>query len=217
MSLKLMDGFKFMNIKQQIVSGDKLKTQIVLGKNFRKELFYEVQNYSEQKPAGGIWSSTYAPLDEHASDWEHYCYAIKTGNTSFGYTFEFNKNSVIYEINDYEDLVKLIEFTNKKIIEINISEIDITNVEELNNYAKARLNNRINFIKAAEYFDAIHLTKKGEIETRFCMPLSKHLDDISNKKRSPLKMVDLNTWDCECCLILNLKALDQTSIKSYKK
>lgn len=124
------------------------------------------------KPIGGIWGSTYIPDEVYSSDWERWCI-----EENFGYNW---KEAVIFTLKP-----------DAKVYEID-------SVEDLNNLAKAYnvhgngVLTRLDFeAMVAAGIDAIHLTEKGQEETRFSRPYT------------------LYGWDVESWLILNIHAIDQ--------
>lgn len=124
------------------------------------------------KPIGGIWGSTYIPDEVYSSDWERWCI-----EENFGYNW---KEAVIFTLKP-----------DAKVYEID-------SVQDLNNLAKAYnvhgngVLTRLDFeAMAAAGIDAIHLTEKGQEETRFSRPYT------------------LYGWDVESWLILNIHAIDQ--------
>ena len=124
------------------------------------------------KPIGGIWGSTYIPDEVYSSDWERWCI-----EENFGYNW---KEAVIFTLKP-----------DAKVYEID-------SVQDLNNLAKAcnvhgnGVLTRLDFeAMVAAGIDAIHLTEKGQEETRFSRPYT------------------LYGWDVESWLILNIHAIDQ--------
>lgn len=124
------------------------------------------------KPIGGIWGSTYIPDEVYSSDWERWCI-----EENFGYNW---KEAVIFTLKP-----------DAKVYEID-------SVQDLNNLAKAYnvhgngVLTRLDFeAMVAAGIDAIHLTEKGQEETRFSRPYT------------------LYGWDVESWLILNIHAIDQ--------
>lgn len=125
------------------------------------------------KPIGGIWGSTYRRECEQASDWERWCQAENFEyNREEAVIFTLREDARVYEIDSLEDLRKLAMRYN-------------TNG---NNYPVY-----LDFeqIMWSGKWDAIHLTEKGQAETRFSQPYS------------------LYGWDVECYLILNFHAIDK--------
>lgn len=124
------------------------------------------------KPIGGIWGSTYILDEVYSSDWERWCI-----EENFGYNW---KEAVIFTLKP-----------DAKVYEID-------SVQDLNNLAKAYnvhgngVLTRLDFeAMVAAGIDAIHLTEKGQEETRFSRPYT------------------LYGWDVESWLILNIHAIDQ--------
>ena len=124
------------------------------------------------KPIGGIWGSTYIPDEVYSSDWERWCI-----EENFGYNW---KEAVIFTLKP-----------DAKVYEVD-------SVQDLNNLAKAYNVHSNGFLPHLDFeamvaagIDAIHLTEKGQAETRFSRPYS------------------LYGWDVESWLILNIGAIDQ--------
>ena len=124
------------------------------------------------KPIGGIWGSTYIPDEVYSSDWERWCI-----EENFGYNW---KEAVIFTLKP-----------DAKIYEID-------SVQDLNNLAKAYNVHGNGVLTCLDFeamvaagIDAIHLTEKGQEETRFSRPYT------------------LYGWDVESWLILNIHAIDQ--------
>lgn len=124
------------------------------------------------KPIGGIWGSTYIPDEVYSSDWERWCI-----EENFGYNW---REAVIFTLKP-----------DAKVYEID-------SVQDLNNLARAYnvhgngVLTRLDFeAMVAAGIDAIHLTEKGQKETRFSRPYT------------------LYGWDVESWLILNIHAIDQ--------
>ena len=124
------------------------------------------------KPIGGIWGSTYIQGEVYSSDWERWCI-----EENFGYNW---KEAVIFTLKP-----------DAKVYEVD-------SVQDLNNLAKAYNVHSNGFLPHLDFeamvaagIDAIHLTEKGQAETRFSRPYS------------------LYGWDVESWLILNIGAIDQ--------
>lgn len=158
-----MDSSKRMSEIIEIISFG--KTEVTL------EEFVEPQN-DWIKPIGGLWGSTYHPECIWASDWERWC----------------------QEENYEYDQERAVLFTLKD--EAKVYEID--SVQDLNNLAKAYNVHSNGSLPCLDFeamvaagIEAIHLTEKGQAETRFSRPYS------------------LYGWDVESWLILNIHAIDR--------
>ena len=124
------------------------------------------------KPIGGIWGSTYIPDEVYSSDWERWCI-----EENFGYNW---KEAVIFTLKP-----------DAKVYEID-SVCDLNNLAKAYNVHGNGVLTRLDFeAMAAAGIDAIHLTEKGQEETRFSRPYT------------------LYRWDVESWLILNIHAIDQ--------
>ncbi len=126
------------------------------------------------KPSGGVWTSTYTKKESTPSDWLYFC----------------KMEQLISEKKIHGLLLK-----PKK--ECNIVEIDTIN--DLNDIIKKYpdepdegypLETRINFEGLARDFDGLHLTYKGQWETRFTQP-------------------NLYGWDTESTIWFNPDCLEQ--------
>lgn len=110
------------------------------------------------KPVGGLWTS---PIDSNKS-WENFC-------KSEGLEEFINKPYFIIKLKQRTKLLVINSYKNIKLLPTFEGIIQTT----------------IDFINLANYYDAIWLTDKGQIETRFSSPISLH------------------GWDCETLLIIN--------------
>ena len=134
------------------------------------EEFVEPQN-DWIKPIGGIWGSTYLKDQEISSDWERWCIEENFEyNREAAVIFTLRRDAKVYEIDSVEDLNILVRAYN---VHLNFSPIEL-DFEAM----------------VAAGIDAIHLTEKGQAETRFSRPYS------------------LYGWDVESWLILNFDAID---------
>ena len=121
---------------------------------------------SRSKPSGGLWAS---PV--------HCNYGWKEWRDDEGFednskSFYFDFVGRIFTIDGMKDALKL----PWKKDRYGLFFIELTQ-----------------WLKNGYKYDAIHLTQKGELETRLAYPIS------------------LYGWDCECVLILNPKAIKTTT------
>lgn len=136
----------------------------------REERFIKPQN-DWIKPIGGIWGSTYLKDQEISSDWERWCISENFEyNREEAVIFTLRKDAKVYEIDSVEDLNLLAMVYN---VHGNCMPL-MLDFEAI----------------VAAGIDAIHLTEKGQAETRFSRPYS------------------LYGWDVESWLILNFDAID---------
>lgn len=128
------------------------------------------------KPSGGIWASTYTPNDKYLSEWHEFCCENFWSSISENaVVFNLKTEAKIYTIDNMEDLVR---FTEKYEFKGPIPEIFSIKCYD--------------FERAAKNYDAIHLTSKGQWETR--MPMDYTLPNF-------------NGWDVESILIMNFDVI----------
>lgn len=123
------------------------------------------------KPKGGLWTS---PINSNYG-WKHWCKENDYGkcDKKDSFILTLNKDARIYTIDCYTDLMG---------VPIIKHEIDYMN------YAP-------DFEILAKTYDVIHLTEKGQWETRLSCPLT------------------LYGWDCESVLIMNPNCFSEESNK----
>lgn len=174
-----------------------LGTQLITGKSLLyRKAFDKVENYIMSKPKGGLWSSTYTPNEKYGSDWVYWCSRedFEIDKLKFGLTFGFKKDIRIFEVDSLKDLQNLKKIVGTfswmpyRLLDGNFS-------EELKNYLIEQHESYIDFEKAVDSYDVIHLTSNGERETRYTLTNG------------------LYGWDCESCLTLNFDAVDLNSVK----
>ena len=134
---------------------------------YNPALFKPISNrYSRNKPEGGLWTS---PV---GSEFGWYEWCIEEGfslhSLDSGY-FLLTVCGNILTIDSYDDLGRLPWISDER----NYSHIDFESID----------------------YDAIHLTIRGELKTRFSSPR------------------DLYGWDFETVLILNPSAIKQSFIE----
>ncbi len=105
------------------------------------------------KPRGGLWTSTYHPAPaRYASDWVEWC---ATNEPSWlggsRYLIEISSDAKIYIIDNLDDL---------KALTIRFQAFHNT----------LNPSSRLNWKKIAKEYDGIHLTEKGETDTRYSIP-----------------------------------------------
>lgn len=145
---------------------------ISFGKTELTEVRFEKPQNEWIKPIGGIWGSTYTPDEVYSSDWERWCISENYGyNWQQAVIFTLKPDAKVYEIDCKKDLNELAE----KYKTYDIGQFSRLDFEGM----------------AAAGIDAIHLTEKGQEETRFSRPYT------------------LYGWDVESWLILNIHAIDQ--------
>ena len=154
---------------------NKLDTQVTFTKApLDKELFQSIKNTMYNKPEGGLWSSTYTSNKPYFSEWQKFCIEDYADGLNDHMTiFEIKDNTRIYQIDSYDDL---------KILHDNYGEKAIAYITTFD------------FEKMANDYDIIHMTTKGQRETRLSLPLC------------------LYGWDVECSLIMNFNCIKEFSI-----
>jgi hypothetical protein len=134
-----------------------------LGKELKLEKIEPIKN-EFVKPKGGLWAS---PINS-SFGWREWCESEGFRLRSFDTSFQFSISGNILVI-DSEDDLKFFNWDRP------YSHVDmlIPDFEDL----------------VFTGYDAVHLTVKGEYETRFSVPYS------------------LYGWDCESVLIMNLNCI----------
>lgn len=129
-----------------------------LGK-YSKMKFNPIVNRNFVKPYGGLWSSSVNSI----WGWKDWCISegFHTERLNENFEFTLKDNAKIYVINDFSDLNNLIK--DNMIFD----------------YLQL-----LDFEKISNRYDAILLTYKGQVETRYSDP-------------------GLYGWDCESLLVMN--------------
>jgi hypothetical protein len=163
---------------------DRPKQWIILGKKqLRKSLFNQIENIPHfLKPKGGLWISPYTPQRRYKSDWERWCTEESFGDYNCGVLLTLPNNMRVYIIDSQKDLMEF-------ILEVGVNK----DIEEWFTIWKIP-----DYEKAAEKYDLIYLTEKGERETRL---------PWKNRKYS------LYGWDCGSGILLNYRIKSQRPIK----
>jgi hypothetical protein len=123
------------------------------------------------KPIGGLWTSTYDPAI--GSDWVRYLKTYRDASALDGYLIEMDPRARVYTIDTASDLERLME----------AYPYDPDHVADLPREIRMLMRS-FDFTKLRQDFDAVHLTKVGERQTRYGRPYR------------------LDGWDCECTLWL---------------
>lgn len=131
-----------------------------LGKTFVHDKFQPVKNIDSFKPTGGLWAS---PIKSKYG-WREWCQDNNFGSLDTHFVFRYSGNVLKIEQEDH-----LSTMTWKKIYET----IEWPDYEAMYDAG----------------VDAIWLTAKGQIATRFTYPRN------------------LYGWDCECVLVMNPKGI----------
>lgn len=136
-----------------------MKPQLFLGTEPKENLMNPIKNRDwGVKAEGGLWTSTY---NNGRSEWVNWCENedFFTTDSRDGWLLIESKNAQIYTVNNYKDL------------------------EYLYNKYGMELDSRyplLDFESIEKDFDAIHLTTKGEWETRFTRPYNFYGWDIES-------------------------------------
>jgi len=125
------------------------------GNKFNSRKFKPIKNIRHVKPEGGLWAS---PVNS-TYGWREWCKDENFGDFSSSFEFEFTGN--IFVIDRREDAFRMPWLTY-------FGSIEYSDFEEM----------------VLRGYDAIWLTNKGQVETRFGRP-------------------SLYGWDCESVLIMN--------------
>lgn len=130
---------------------------------FDRSLFDPIQDYGWIKPKGGLWTS---PVDS-AWGWRDWCESEAFGDCSHHFDLEFA--GTVLTIDSVAELTDM-EWTKT-------THISTPQFEKL----------------MAKGIDAIHLTVRGQEETRFSYPYH------------------LYGWDCETVLVMNVDSVKSAS------
>jgi len=133
-------------------------------------------NRLDVKPYGGIWTSTYTPDEEYDSDWIRWCSYEDYWVGKHGYLLQVKDPVNIIHINSCDDLAQVTR-DYSKYNQAGYEQIDFESMSD-------------------DGYDGIHLTKRGEAETRLSEP-------------------NLYGWDSECTLWFNWKFTDVKYHKNY--
>lgn len=123
-----------------------------------------VRNEMFIKPRGGFWTSTYNK--EYGSEWIDWCKEneFSTSSTFNGFILYIKEGVRVYKVDSEQDLMKLFSMYELRT-ELPIKALD--------------------FEKISKDYDGLHLTSRGQVETRLTYPYN------------------LYGWDCECTLWFN--------------
>ena len=154
-------------------------------KVFKKFLFesqFDILNREKlNKPGGGLWTSTYEPLQEFDSQWIQWC-AENCQPDWIGLDnilLEISNSARVYTISNAQDLKNLYSLYPRD--------------EELSDWIGQGVTVWLNYQEIAKDYDIIWLTEDGQHYTR----------SPEYFGSNPIKKIDLYGWDCESSLILN--------------
>lgn len=152
----------------------------------KKDQLNKVKNQMFIKPVGGLWTSTYDEI--YGSDWHQWCLSEDFClDVDYSYwVLNVKPSANIYVIDCYEDLEQLYEQYPFE---------DYPALFFLESFKQ------LDYEAISKDYDGIHLTKRGEAETRFSTPLN------------------LYGYDCECTLFFNwcfsqIEQLDKPNFKN---
>lgn len=132
----------------------------------------KVKNRIESfKPFGGLWTSTYN--EENGSDWVRWCMENDMPVTKVATILRVDRDAKVFEIDSYNDLKRC--FAEYKMDGKNLGGY----------YEFLKISPRLDFEKMSLDYDGIHLTERGQAETRFSMP------------------ENLYGWDCESTIFFH--------------
>lgn len=131
------------------------------GERFRRNAYKPIRNRDFVKPDGGLWAS---PINV-AWGWKQWAEREEYGDLSTWFEFDFRGR--VLKIDKLKDLIALPRRHYDGYREMQWPDYEAI---------------------LARGVDAIHLTEKGESETRFSNP-------------------NLYGWDCECVLVMNADAV----------
>ncbi|GBF10918.1 hypothetical protein [Tepidibacillus sp. HK-1] len=123
-----------------------------------------IQNdFTSIKPKGGLWTSNYVP--EIGSEWVQYSFKVGGPRVPDSDVWEGsllypNRTSRLYVIDRYQDLERLMHWFGVK------------NKLKNPSFYSPRLDYSIDFEKMSQYYDGIHLTKRGQIRTQTSYPFN---------------------------------------------
>lgn len=167
-------------IKPFLISGEKLGMQIWMhgnGEPFSFKKIQKITNGSFIKPKrGGIWTSSYTPLDDFLSDWHQWCHCEMQS------WIPKNKYLIIPR-NDAD--VFLIKGMNELLF--------LTRYFSLGSCGSIIY---LDFEKMENYFDALSLTEEGQWNTRLTHPSLYGWDSESTLwfSAESIKQVILYDW-----------------------
>lgn len=172
-------------------------------RKLEKELFDE-ERY-RNKPAGGLYGSTYKPNEYYKSSWLRYVFedGYRCGEYLSGFSYTLHKNTKICEIDSFSDLKNLLE---------TYSEIYCmaTNSSELSDRERLLLTKKtINFYKLSRDYDAFHVTEKAAWNMHD--PFNFRMKDDNG-----IQICNFYNYDVETWIIFNLDCINKGSIMNHK-
>lgn len=164
-----------------------LETQLNLNRYpvLSKEHFDSIQNRGFVKPNGGLWSSTFKVNGEYLSGWDEFCKEdFNKGLNPYKILFDISPEARIYTIDSQRDLKKLI---------LKYGYHDDGSIKFFKDAGIEPFALYPNFENIQKDYDVIHLTEKGQWETR--MPRED-------------RAYNLYGWDVESSLIMHFEAIE---------
>ena len=160
-------------------------------KVFKKFLFesqFDVLNRERlNKPGGGLWSSTYTPLQDYDSQWIQWC-AENCQPDWIGQDnilLEISNSARIFRISNAQDL--------KNLYTLYPRDERLWTPPTVHWSHSHGVTVWLDYQKIAEDYDIIWLTEDGQHYTR----------SPEYFGSNPIKKIDLYGWDCESSLMLN--------------
>ena len=143
------------------------------------------------KPAGGLWGSTFTPDDEYVSDWARFVFGecFNLPKYYHGIAYDLNPLARVLNIETLEDFIKLLKDAGC------LSMLD---------YGSLFINDKryIDWDAIVEHYDAVHFGREAVMSCRFIMDRKfQDGDDI-------FTVSDLYSYDCECWVICQPVAID---------
>lgn len=141
------------------------------------------------KPEGGLWTSPYWRGEKFLSDWHEWCteqYFLDYSNQPCS-IISFKSDVRIYKIDCHDDAVALLA---------NYKYEGSFDIPLFGNQ------NHLDYKKMSQDFDAIYLTNRGELDTRW---------------RTRSNEVSLYGWDVETVFIFNPECIEDVQIFSYEE
>jgi hypothetical protein len=146
-------------------------------------MFYPIKNIPFFiKPSGGLWLSPFTPLRKFKSGWHEWCFDIWGESYESGSIITLPNNTRTYIIDSQRDLIDFIDDVGIPI-----------ESQMFSHFWKIP-----DFEKAAEKYDMIYLTEKGQRDTRH---------PWANRE------YNLYGWDVHGGILLNYKVRSQRPIK----
>lgn len=150
----------------------KLSPQLFVGKAPSRSLVDPIKNTMWIKPDGGIWTSSFNP--EIGSSWVEFCRAEKYRHSRVRSWWKlYPRPARIYVVDSVASLNRLCERFPLRRSVAKVRGRTVRMIEEI-------VYKAIDFEAMAKKYDAMHLTEKGQHETRFSRPHSLYTWDVES-------------------------------------